>query len=95
MLLVYRSEEEARAVHEAISVLMKQHREEMRYTVEASAKEARVVFTDAVNNALEEAVSKVRSKLEMHRRRDVEEDDSVAKDDGCRRSAEEEEEEEE
>ena len=41
--------------------MMKWHEAEMRDAVEAAAKEAREVFFEAVNTAMEESVSKVRA----------------------------------
>ena len=40
---------------------MKRHGAYMIYAVEAAAKEAREVFFEAVNTAMEESVSKVRA----------------------------------
>ena len=58
-------EEKARAVQEAIYVLMKRHRVDMRDYVESSTKEARAGFNEAVNYAVEETVSKDRAKSEL------------------------------
>ena len=84
-------EEKARSIQEAIYTLMKRHGAEMRDSAEASAKGARVVFPEAVNAAVEAAVSKVRGELELHRRRDANEAASVDKDNGCRRRSQDEE----
>ena len=53
--------------------MMKLHGAEIRYSIDAANKKARAGFTKAVNTAMEEAVSKVRAKSELLRRRDVEE----------------------
>ena len=55
-------EDKSRAVQEAISALMKWYGTEMRDSVKAAAKGARAGFTEAVNAAVEEAVSKVRAE---------------------------------
>ena len=90
--LVARAEEEnARAVQDAISALMKRHGEEMGDATKASSKEARACFTEAFNAAVEEAISKVRSKSELRRRRDVKEAARVVEDDNLRSRAQEEE----
>ena len=60
----------------------------MRDAVESAAKEARAVFTKAMNAAVEEAVSKV--KAELRRKKDSEEAARVAKDDDYRRRSQEE-----
>ena len=80
-------EEKVGAVQEAIYALKKRGGEEMRDAVEASYKEARAGFTEAANSALEEAVSKVRAKSELYRRRDAEEAARVTEDNDCRRRA--------
>ena len=88
MFFVARSEEEnARAVQEAISALMKRHVAEIRDAIEAAAKEERAGFTKAVNATVEEAVLKVRVKSEPCRRKDAKEAVRVAKDNNCRRRA--------
>ena len=85
-------EEKARTEQKSISALMKRHWADMRDAVDAAAKEARAVFTEAMNAAVEEALSKVRDESELRRRRDAEEAARVAKDNGSRRRAHEKEE---
>ena len=69
---------------------MKRNRVEMIYAVLAASKVVRAGFTEAANVAVEEAVSKVRSKSEIRRTRDVKEAARVAKDDSRRRRSQEE-----
>ena len=64
----------------------------MRDVVKAASKEVRAVFTDAVNAAVAEAISKVRAKSELRRRRNVREAARVAENEDCRRRDQEEEE---
>ena len=52
---------------------MKRHGAKIRDAIEAVAKEARARFTEAMNAAVEEAISEVSDKSELCRRRDVEE----------------------
>ena len=58
---------------------------EMRNDVEVATKEARAVFTEAMNVSAEEAILKVRDELDMHSRRDIEEAVRVTKEDGHRK----------
>ena len=85
-------EEKARAAQDYISALMKRHGAEMRDAVDAVAKEARAVFTEAKNAAVEEALSKVTDESELRRRRYAKEAARVANDEGSRKRAHEKEE---
>ena len=78
MFVTRAEEEKTRAIQEAISTLMKWHRAEMRDDAKEAAKEARAGFTVAVNAAVGEALSKVRSESDLLRRRDAEEAVRVA-----------------
>ena len=60
---------------------------EIRDSIEAASKEAREVFTEAVNSAVDEAVSKVWAESELHRRRDIKEAVRVSKDKCHRRKS--------
>ena len=64
----------------------------MRDADDAAAKEARAGFIKAVNASMEEAVSKVRTKSELRRRRDVEEAARIPEDNNHRMRSQEEEE---
>ena len=72
--------------------MMKLHGAEIRYSIDAANKKARAGFTKAVNTNVEEAVSKVRAKSELRRRRDVKEAARVAEEKKFRRRSQEEEE---
>ena len=87
-----KKEEKDGSVRETIPALMQQHGEEMRYYIEAASKEARKGgVTKVINAAAEEAIYKVRDKLELLRRRDVKEAVRVTEDDERRSRAQEEE----
>ena len=90
MFVTRAEEDKVRVVQEDIYVLMKRSGAEMKKSVEAAAKEARAVFTKALNTTAEEAISKIRAKSELRRRRDVKEAARVAEDDDFRRMAQEE-----
>ena len=71
--------------------MMKWHGVEMRDSVEADANEGGVGFIEAVNAAVEEALSKVGDESELIRRKDVKEAVRVGEDDYIRRNSQEEE----
>ena len=70
---------------------MNRNRAEMRDAIKAAAKAARAVFTKAMYAGVEQAVSKIRAKLELRRRKYVEEAVRVSEDENRRRGAQEEE----
>ena len=72
--------------------MMKLHGAEIRYSIDAANKKARAGFTKAVNTNVEEAVSKVRAKSELRRRRDVKEATRLPEDNNHRMRSQEEEE---
>ena len=70
---------------------MNRNRAEMRDAIKAAAKAARAGFAKAMYAGVEQAVSKIRAKLELCRRKYVEEAVRVSEDENRRRGAQEEE----